>query len=289
MGANNFLFTWSPRVWPYERLRALIDDFEAGRAAVEGWTCAAYRSIKKGDRGYVLKQGRGPCGIFGIAVVDGPARKSHNPRPGGGKYYVPLKFETLLDPTNGFLITKDGLLRLGAAASLLNTQKSGVRLKPAAIASVIDEIADKEGLTLDDFVQRMNAAKGQGRGLTGPERKLVENAAMRQAGRWLKAEGFKFKDVSAVESCDFRAQRNGEEWVIEVKGTIGGPESVLLTANEVALHRSSHPRNALLIVHGIELSEDGSKVSHAGDLVAIAPWAVDEDRLKPLNYEYRLD
>jgi hypothetical protein len=247
MEANNFLFTWSPRVWPYEKLRALIDDFEAGRAAVEGWTCAAYRSIKKGDRAYVLKQGRGPCGVFGIAVVNGPARKSPNPRSGRGKYYVPLKFETLLDPTNGFLITKDRLLRLGAAASLLNIQKSGVRLKPAAIASVIDEIADKEGLTLDDFVQRMNATKGQGRGLTGPERKLVENAPMQQARQWLEAEKFGFEDVSKAESCDFRAQRHGEEWVIEVKGTIEGPESVLLTPKEVALHRDRHPRNALLM------------------------------------------
>jgi len=194
----------------------------------------------------VLKQGKGPCGVFGIATVAGPAEKWANPRPGRGEYYVPLKFEALLDPTKGFLITKDGLRRLGVPASLLNTRKSGVRLRPVAIARVIDQIADEGGLTLDDFVQSINARKGQARGLTGPERKLVENAAMRQARQWLKAEGFKFiKDVSAVESCDFRAQRNGEEWVIEVKGTMGGPESILLTANEVALHRSSYPRNAL--------------------------------------------
>jgi hypothetical protein len=285
--ASNFLFTWSQRVWPYENLRPLIDDFEAGRAVIEGWQCAAYRSIKKGDRAYVLKPGKGPCGVFGIAVVDGPAQKSFSPSPGRGNYSVPLKFETLLDPTNGFLVTKDELLRLGAAASLLNTRRSGVRLKPAAIASVIDERADKVH-TLDDFVQGMNASKGQGRGLTGPERKLVENEAMRQARQWLEAEGFEFKDVSKVDSCDFRARRRGEEWVIEVKGTTGGPKSVLLTANEVALHVSNHPRNALLIVHGIALSEDGTSV-HGGELLAVAPWALEEDRLKPVCYEYRVN
>ena len=130
-------------------------------------------------------------------------------------------------------------------------------------------------LTLDYI-----ARKGQGRGLTGPQRKLVEDEAMRRARQWLTDEGFKFKDVSAVECCDFRAQRHREEWVVEVKGTTGGPECVLLTANEVALHRSSYPRNALLVVHGIVLSEDGTNILHGGDLVAVAPWAVEEDRLK---------
>jgi hypothetical protein len=149
-------------------------------------------------------------------------------------------------------------------------------------------------LALDDIVQSIVAplrlAKGQGRrGLSGPERRLVELEAMRRARQWLTEKGFKFKDVSAEESCDFRAARDGEEWVIEVKGTTGGPESILLTPNEVALHRSKHPRNALLIVHGIKLSDDGTDVLRAGDLLAIAPWAIDEEHLKPVCYEYRLN
>lgn len=149
-------------------------------------------------------------------------------------------------------------------------------------------------LAIEDAVQSITAPlkpprKGQGRGLTGPLRKLVEYEAMRRARQWLQDEGFKFKDVSAVESCDFRAQRHGDELVVEVKGTTGGPESVLLTANEVALHQSAYPRNALLVVHGIVLSEDGTSVLDGGELLAVSPWAVNEERLKPVCYEYRLD
>lgn len=107
------------------------------------------------------------------------------------------------------------------------------------------------------------------------------------ARQWLQERKFEFNDVSATHSCDFQARRNGEHWVIEVKGTTGGPGSVLLTRNEVALHRSSHPRNALLVVHGIQLSDDSAKAD-GGELLAFEPWLLDEERLSPICYEYRL-
>lgn len=129
--------------------------------------------------------------------------------------------------------------------------------------------------------------RGQGFGLSAAARKAVELHAMQAAREWLKEEGFSFKDVSATDSCDFRAQRNGEEWVIEVKGTTGGLSSVLVTRNEVALHRAAHPRNALLVVHGINLAEDGYSTSQ-GILVAYCPWEVLEERLTPVCFEYRV-
>jgi hypothetical protein len=127
---------------------------------------------------------------------------------------------------------------------------------------------------------------GQGRGLSAPLRKLVELHAMGKAKEWLKAERFSFRDVSATDSCDFRASRDGKEWVIEVKGTTGGPGTVLLTRNEVALHRQAHPLNGLLIVHGIELDATAAKVS-GGEIVTMVPWRLEDERLNPVCYEYR--
>jgi hypothetical protein len=129
--------------------------------------------------------------------------------------------------------------------------------------------------------------KGQGRGLSGPLRKLVELHAMRLAEDWLKEGGFEYENVAARDSCDFRARLHGEDWVIEVKGTTGGLGSVLLTRNEVALHRASHPRNALLVVHGIVLSPEGTSAS-GGELAVFSPWMLDPDRLSPVCFEYRL-
>lgn len=164
-----------------------------------------------------------------------------------------------------------------------------VRLGP----DVPVETTSLDRLALDDLIRSVTAPlkpskTGQGWGLTGPLRKLVEYTAMAKAKQWLKDEGFEFEDVSSKESCDFRAQKLGDEWIVEVKGTTGGPDSVLLTANEVALHRKIHPLNVLLIVHGIKLSQDGTSVLDDGELMVIKPWGIVEELLKPICYEYRL-
>ncbi|MHC2001790.1 MrcB family domain-containing protein [Methylobacterium sp. CM6241] len=141
---------------------------------------------------------------------------------------------------------------------------------------------------IDKFTAPLRSRTGgQGRGLPAPLRKLVEMHAMGRAKEWLKAQGFTYKDVSASDSCDFRALRSGDEWVVEVKGTTGGPSSILITRNEVALHRQAYPKNVLLVVHGIELDATTPKVS-GGDLLAMVPWRVDEERLNPICFEYRL-
>lgn len=129
--------------------------------------------------------------------------------------------------------------------------------------------------------------RGQGFGLNAAARKAVELHAMQAAREWLKAEGFTFQDVSATDSCDFRAERLAETWVIEVKGTTGGPSGILITRNEVALHRNAYPKNALLVVHGIKLAEDGYSTS-GGTLLAITPWEIEDTRLTPVCFEYRL-
>jgi hypothetical protein len=134
---------------------------------------------------------------------------------------------------------------------------------------------------------RSKSGTGQGRGLSPGDRKLIEIHAMGFARRWLDENGFISNDVSAIDSCDFRAMRDNEEWVIEVKGTTGGLGAVLLTPNEIALHRRWHPRNALLVVHGIQLGPDPGKVG-GGELVAVTPWKIDDERLKPVCFEYRL-
>jgi hypothetical protein len=134
-----------------------------------------------------------------------------------------------------------------------------------------------------------NRPKGQGR-LSAPLRKLVELHAMTLAEQWLKDEGFEYENVSASDSCDFRARLRGEDWVIEVKGTTGGPTSVLLTRNEVSLHRVCHPFNALLVVHGIGITDIDAPTPrvNGGELVVFSPWLIEGDRLIPVAFEYRL-
>lgn len=130
---------------------------------------------------------------------------------------------------------------------------------------------------------------GQGWGLTAEERKIVEMQAMGKAFEWLEANGFVAADVSSSKtaSCDFKAMRDGREWVVEVKGTTGSAASVLLTRNEVDLHLKAYPLNALIVVHGISLSAD-RRAASGGELMVLSPWRLEPERLTGITYQYRL-
>lgn len=166
------------------------------------------------------------------------------------------------------------------------------KLYQAQIDGFEPGLPSAEMLALEEEVERLAAplrhSGGQGRGLSGAARKLVEYHAMGRAKEWLKANGFSFVDVSASDSCDFRASKGGQEWVVEVKGTTGGPGSILLTRNEITLHRAAYPRNVLLVVHGIVLADNGTKVG-GGELLAMSPWQINDLKLKPICFEYKLD
>lgn len=128
------------------------------------------------------------------------------------------------------------------------------------------------------------AMGGQGFGLTAAERRIVEVHAMTLAHAWLNEHGFsKVRDVHTTHSCDYIAQRDGVDHSIEVKGTTAGLGKVLLTANEVALHQSSHPHNVLIIVHDIDLLEMRTKAK-GGTLTVLDPWDVAAAELTPLSY-----
>lgn len=132
-------------------------------------------------------------------------------------------------------------------------------------------------------------AIGQGYALTAAQRQAVELRAMKVASDHLSARGFAVRDVSAVESFDLLATSGGTELTVEVKGTTGRPGTVVLTANEVDLHRRAYPNNALIVVHDIQLAEsDGLPVASGGHLIEFSPWSVDDSRLRPLAYNYTL-
>jgi len=128
------------------------------------------------------------------------------------------------------------------------------------------------------------ASGGQGFGLNAAERAAVEKHAMDAAMVWLTANGFVgIRDVHLTHSCDFLAMRDEVEHAIEVKGTTSGLGKIILTANEVALHRNTHPANLLIVVHNIGLQELRTKA--VGGIVHVFdPLVIDDCELVPLSY-----
>lgn len=126
---------------------------------------------------------------------------------------------------------------------------------------------------------------GQGFGLTAAERRVVERHAMSEAERWLVANGHQVKDVSGTKPYDLVATKGSTDHIVEVKGTTGSYGSVLLTHTEVAEQKRAYPRNMLIVVHDVSLSADRKSAS-GGITSVIAPWPIDDTRLKPLSYQY---
>lgn len=108
------------------------------------------------------------------------------------------------------------------------------------------------------------SASGQGTGLSTEEKKAVELHAMRMAQAHLEAQGFTVIDVSNDRrSYDLHASQAGEELAVEVKGTTGDGEAVIMTGNEVRVLRVRHPHTSLIVVSRIHLdrSEDSAVAS----------------------------
>ena len=149
---------------------------------------------------------------------------------------------------------------------------------------------DQDALELVAIVKPLRRrTRAQGFGLTGPERKVVELRAMFLATQFLESEGFVCDNKSAEESFDILARRGIQTLKIEVKGTTSDIcDSVLMTRNEVELHRREKSATGLLIVSGIQLDRsDSTPIASGGVVDAMMQWDIDQWVLEPIAFQVR--
>ncbi len=103
------------------------------------------------------------------------------------------------------------------------------------------------------------------------------------------SHGWEVRDVGAVESFDLKCALGGEFLHVEVKGSAGLAERVVLTANEVEHARTWTGEVALAIVSEIQLTldEDGTPRAFGGTLELWHPWQIDAGELVPSEFYYR--
>jgi hypothetical protein len=185
------------------------------------------------------------------------------------RHAIPLESKLLLD-LNNFA----SILGLLYEAQILGQSPGSLSPEQKAISDAIRPLRS-----------------GQGFLLNASERKAVENRAMHLADQYLRDLEYIVKDVSSKQSYDFHATKkeDGSELFVEVKGTTAGPSSVILTANEVQLMQERAPATALILVYGICLDRSGKEpTANGGTLIAIQPWHIDDQALKPLSYTYKV-
>ncbi|MBN1962539.1 MAG: DUF3883 domain-containing protein [Deltaproteobacteria bacterium] len=141
-------------------------------------------------------------------------------------------------------------------------------------------------------VARQNAERqyaDQGYAVSSHERRAIENWSMQQARKYYESKCFNVKDVHANKPFDLECQRGNKTIYVEVKGTRGSGETVLLTRCEVQ-HAQKHPRNsALFVVFNIQLKGRGKNVvGYGGRQVVFYPWCPKKSDLQPSQYTYRV-
>lgn len=156
---------------------------------------------------------------------------------------------------------------------------------PGAMPPEVEEL-----LEVSDKAAGKLPKAGQGFRLSAEERRVVELRAVELAIDHLKNLGWeKISDVGATKSFDLECKTGDKKLIVEVKGTTSMGDQIVLTRNEVAIHKDLYPGNALIQVTGIKLEKlPEGPIASGGELSMRHPWIVEDDRLVPVSYMYRL-
>jgi hypothetical protein len=118
-------------------------------------------------------------------------------------------------------------------------------------------------------------------------KKAVELRAMKLASDYYQKLGYEVTDVSSIESVDFLCTKNEETRYVEVKGTQGEGNEVLLTANEIKRAKSGLYITDLFIVHSIKIIKEGESLEATNGInLIIHKWKPEDANLTPTHYRY---
>jgi ribosomal protein L37AE/L43A len=170
------------------------------------------------------------------------------------------------------------------------SQHSMIELDATLLESLLGKVLPPPAATATR--PSIKATGGQGFGLTAGQRTAVELHAMKLTAEAFgqNGEGWVLEDTSKTQPYDFYATRGTERLYIEVKGTTGTGESVILTHREVDHARTHSSEMALVVVTNIALEEVGGTWRATGGTLSrrIYPWSPESDRLAPTEYRYTL-
>jgi 5-methylcytosine-specific restriction protein A len=136
---DTYLFTWNPNKWDWVDLAESIEHLETVGYVERRWSCGNSKSIKKGDRVFLIRLGKEPKGIMG----SGYAKSSYYVAPhwddteGKVANYIDIEFDILINPENNTLFDKESLESIDRKNSQQwFPQQSGISIKPTLVESL---------------------------------------------------------------------------------------------------------------------------------------------------------
>jgi 5-methylcytosine-specific restriction protein A len=131
---NTFLFAWNPDKWKWTTLEQSIEQLENSGKVTERWSCVSHKTIKPGDRAFLVRLGSEPRGIFAAGyVVSEPFLSKHWSGEDKDVYRVLIDFEVLLNPENESILTLDILKTGNLEKQQWTPQSSGISIKPELV------------------------------------------------------------------------------------------------------------------------------------------------------------
>jgi 5-methylcytosine-specific restriction protein A len=142
---NSFLFTWNPNKWEWTDLKESIDLLENVGYVERRWSCGNSKSIKKGDRVFLIRLSEDPKGIMGSGYAkssyyvaahwDGTKGKTAN--------YIDIEFDILINPNKNIIFNKTFLDNIDPRnVQQWFPQQSGICIKPEVIDALESEWFD---------------------------------------------------------------------------------------------------------------------------------------------------
>ena len=121
------------------------------------------------------------------------------------------------------------------------------------------------------------------------KKNATEARAMEVAKEYYESLGFKVKDCSMFRGLgyDYLCTKTKEVIEVEVKGTTGNLNKVIITRNELNNALDSSNRTDLFIVHGINFENSQKKIKGVNGITHVLKgWKPQKKDLEPLSFNY---
>jgi len=128
LGGKAYLFGWNPIKFEWADLDDDIQKLTTTGTLTDNWSVISHKSIKPGDRAYVVRVGVEPKGIFASGIISSHAYPAF--RQGRHYYRIEISFDVLLNPNKEQILTLDILKTGNLAAQNWTPQASGISIKP---------------------------------------------------------------------------------------------------------------------------------------------------------------
>jgi 5-methylcytosine-specific restriction protein A len=140
---STYLLTWNPLKWQWKDLPKRIAEIKRKGFSITDWSCGNNKSIAKGSRLFLLRQGEEPRGIVGAGRAESePFEEIHWRREkataGRTTMYLMVRWEVLLDPAAEAIFPREWLGEGVLSRVNWNTRISGITIRSEA-AEVLEE------------------------------------------------------------------------------------------------------------------------------------------------------